>query len=146
MRDESLSEAWVKLTTGEMHIAATVGYLRQIENLMKCRRDAHGAEPDKGWSIHIEGAAGEMAFAKWAGKYWSGNLGDLKADDVGRFQVRTRAKHDWRLILHPSDPDDRIFIAVTGLAPSSANARSIGAIRAARTGMPSSCRTRRCNR
>jgi hypothetical protein len=58
-----------------------------------------------------------MAFAKWAGMYWAGNLGNLGADDVGAVQVRTRSRHDYDLILHPSDPDERAFVLVTGVAP-----------------------------
>lgn len=105
------------LSKGEMHLAATVGCLRQIENLAGCRRDAYGADPENGWTLHIEGAAGELAFAKWSKHYWSGNLGNLQADDVGRVQIRTRAKHGWELPIHPRDPDDRIFVLITGRAP-----------------------------
>lgn len=107
----------IVLSPVEMEIAAHVGARRQLENLIKHRQDAHGAPRDGGWSLHIEGAAGEMAVAKWANRHWNGNLGDLDADDVGRLQVRTRSRHDYELILHPSDPDDRAFILVTGLAP-----------------------------
>jgi hypothetical protein len=107
----------VSLTAAELHQAAMIAVQRQIENLFAGRRDAHGASRDVGWSLHIEGAAGEMAFAKWAGLYWSGNIGNLSADDVGATQVRTRSRHDYDLILHPSDPDNRVFVLVTGTAP-----------------------------
>jgi hypothetical protein len=109
---------FVELTPVEMEIAAFVAAKRQVENLTKCRIDAYGAPKDSGWSLHIEGAAGEMAVAKWSGRYWNGNLGDLGADDVGRLQVRTRSRHDYELIIHPSDRDDRAFVLVTGLAPN----------------------------
>ena len=108
----------VILTPGEMHVAATIGCLRQIENLGKRRSDAHGAPRDGGWQIHIEGAAGEAAVAKWLGRYWNGALGDLDADDVGTVQVRTTSRTDGCLILHDSDPDSRPFVLVTGVAPS----------------------------
>lgn len=106
----------IELTASELRVAALVACDRQIENLFKGRTDAHGFKAD-GWEIHIQGAAGEMAVAKWTRKYWSGNLGDLGADDVCKLQVRTRSRHDYELILHKSDPDDRAFILVTGLAP-----------------------------
>jgi hypothetical protein len=107
----------VELTPVEMEIAVLVAAKRQIENLTRCRQDKHGAPRDSGWSLHIEGAAGEMAVAKWSGRYWNGNLSDLDADDVGRVQVRTRSRHDYDLIIHPADPSDRAFVLVTGLAP-----------------------------
>ena len=107
----------IDLTETELEIAALVATKRQASNLCKRRPDAHGAKPDAGWSLHIEGACGEMAVAKWAGKYWNGAIGDLKADDVGKLQVRTRSNHAYDLIVHRSDPDDRAFVLVTGLAP-----------------------------
>ncbi len=41
-----------------------VGALRQIESIRLRLQDQYGADPDNAWSIHIEGAAGEMAAAK----------------------------------------------------------------------------------
>jgi hypothetical protein len=67
--------------------------------------------------LDIEGAAGEMAVAKLANIYWNGNMGNLKAADVGRLQVRTRSRDYYDLILHPTDPDDSAFILVVGKAP-----------------------------
>jgi hypothetical protein len=107
----------VDLTPVELELAAFIASKRQTENLFKRRPDAHGAPREGGWQLHVEGAAGELAVAKWADKFWSGNLGDLDADDVGRIQVRTRSRHDYDLIIHPSDPDNRAFVLVTGLAP-----------------------------
>jgi hypothetical protein len=107
----------IRLSEAEMLTAAIVGARRQAENLAKGRLDAHGARKANGWQLHIEGACGEMAFAKYADRYWTGNLGDLDADDVGRWQVRTRSEHSFDLILHRTDPDDRAFVLVTGTAP-----------------------------
>ena len=107
----------VVLTPQELMIAATVGVMRQITNLRDCRRDAHGAEAKYGWQYHIEGACGECAVAKACGAYWNGNLGNLKADDVGRLQVRAGSGEDYRLIIHDTDPDERKFVLVVGLAP-----------------------------
>ena len=92
--------------------------MRQVMNLTDGRTDAHGAAPDaSGWGLHIVGACGEMAVAKLLNKYWNGALGNLKADDVSMVQVRTRTKHTYDLIVHPSDPDDKMFVLVTGLPP-----------------------------
>jgi hypothetical protein len=98
-------------------MAAEMGITRQISNLMKGRPDAFGCAPNVGWQVHIEGCCGELAVAKYLNRYWSGNFEQLKADDVGDYQVRTADDHNKRLILHDTDPDDRIFILITGLAP-----------------------------
>ena len=106
----------VRLSPAEMMHAAMVGIMRQITNLRDGRQDAHGFN-GTGWSEHIEGAAGEMAVAKALGHYWSGNHGRLRADDVGRLQVRTRSRSDYDLIVHDTDSDDRAFVLVRGKAP-----------------------------
>lgn len=108
----------ITLTTAETYHAAMIGITRQVTNLRDCRTDAYGAEKDVGWQLHCEGACGEQAFAKFFGLYWSGAIGDLKADDVGYFQVRTNSRNNGDLILHYNDPDDRIFVLLTGLAPT----------------------------
>lgn len=108
----------VTLTASELTTAAMIGVRRQVQNLVRGRQDAHGRGPEDGWTPHIEGACGEMAVAKWMGLYWSGNMGELAADDVGGLQVRTASAVDSRLIVHPSDPDDRVFVLVTGRAPN----------------------------
>lgn len=107
----------VTLTWHEVRMAAEIGLIRQIQNLSNGRKDRFGCSPDEGWGPHIEGACGEMAVAKAFGIFWSGALGNLKADDVGKLQVRTRSKSHYELILHPDDYDDRPFVHVTGLAP-----------------------------
>jgi len=107
----------VSLTWGELGFAMWIGAVRQLQNLKAGRTDAHGRGADDGWTAHIEGAAGEMALAKAMGVYWSGALGNLKADDVGPLQVRTRSSHSYDLIVHKTDPDDRAFVLLTGRAP-----------------------------
>lgn len=108
----------ITLTDSELKLAATVAIERNIENIFEGRKHAHGFGGSNGWDNHIEGAAGEMAFAKFANKFWSGNIGNLDANDVGRVEVRTASDHNRRLIIHKRDPDDRAFVLVTGLAPT----------------------------
>ena len=98
--------------------AALVGVMRQITNLRDGRRDAHGASLSTGWQIHIEGACAEYAVAKHLGVFWNGNMGNLKADDVGPFQVRSTEHANGRLILHEGDPSDKLYVLVTGRCPS----------------------------
>jgi|ERR1700677_1913020 len=108
----------INLVAAEMTIAAMVGVMRQVTNLRDGRKDAHGASLSGGWQIHIEGACSEYAVAKYLGLFWNGNLGNLKADDVGPFQVRSTEHANGRLILHKGDPGDRLYVLVTGRCPS----------------------------
>jgi len=109
--------AIVKLNASEMMQAALIGVMRNVTNLRQGRVDAFGAESDRGWEYHIQGACGEYAVAKLLNAFYNGALGNLGADDVGNFQVRTRSKAHYELIIHPKDPDDRKFVLVTGCAP-----------------------------
>lgn len=105
----------VSLTPAEILSAAHTGIMRQTQNLKRNRKPAYGATNATDWQWHVEGALGECAVAKALGLYWTGNLGNLRATDVGRYQVRTRSRHDYDLILHPEDPDDDVYFLVTGL-------------------------------
>ena len=103
----------VSLSYAEILQGAMVGVMRQIQNLKAGRTHAHRAAPDKGWQMHLEGALGEMALAKHLDVY-VGGTGVLRGPDVGDCDVRTTAGADNRLILHPDDPDDRVFWLLTG--------------------------------
>lgn len=108
----------VTLTWPEMRLAAAVGIERAIQGMEKKFSPRYGCGLEENWRLNIEGAAGEMALAKFLSRFWSGNLGDLKADDVGQLQVRTSRRPNADLRLHPDDNDDKAFILLTGVAPS----------------------------
>lgn len=103
----------VTLTQWEMYVAGQAAVARQIENIGKSRKNAHGAPDRLAWQLHVEGCLGEIALAKYLGIYWSGK-GRLRAPDVGRMDVRTNKRHNGDLILHDDDPDDRPFWLLTG--------------------------------
>jgi hypothetical protein len=103
----------IDLSSWEMLMAAQAGVLRQVENLQKKRVPAYGVGVDNNWQIHIEGCMGEYALAKYLGIHWSGK-GQLRKPDVGEFDVRTASRDNYQLILHPEDPDDRIFWLICG--------------------------------
>lgn len=115
----------VALTDAEAEFAALVAFRRQIENLRRGRRNAHGAEVSRGWDYHVRGALGEAVVASWAGVPWSGNLGDLSADDVGSLQVRTRARITDDLMIQPNDKADRRYLLVVP-APGVLTYRIVG--------------------
>lgn len=107
----------VQLLATEMWMASQYGAMRQVENIKKKRKDVFGASVNEGWQINIEGALGECAVAKAFDLFWNGNIGNLKAPDVGKAQVRTTHHVRGRLILHKSPKDDPsdYFVLVTGL-------------------------------
>jgi hypothetical protein len=107
----------VDLEWFEVSRAALVGVSRNVEAMRKqCQN--RSTVPDD-WGIHILGALGECAFAKATNRYWNGSVNTFKrGGDVGRIQVRTRARHDHDLIVRPQDKSEDVFVLVTG-GPSS---------------------------
>jgi hypothetical protein len=99
----------------EMQHAAFAGVIRHLENMRAKRQSMYGEEADTNdWQRWIEGAAGEIAVAKYLNAYWPGS-GKVGAPDVGeRHDVRTTQNHNYKLILHDEDADERIFWLVTG--------------------------------
>jgi len=62
-----------------------------------------------------------VAVAKLLGKYWGGSVGTFQKQgdiDSCAVEVRTRRKHGWDLIIRDRDPDERVFVLVTGTAPN----------------------------
>ena len=103
----------IELSPHNLLMAGMVGISRQVKNLSRGVRDRYGCDSSQwGWQNHCNGACGELAFAKWKGKYWDGAMNDFAAPDVGAYQVRTSAKANQSLILHPGDSDDDLFVLV----------------------------------
>lgn len=107
----------VTLTPDELAEADRVAHARQFENLALGRPDAYGAAKHGGLDLHVSGARGERVVAKMLGRPWDGNLGNLKAADVGDVQVRTTTHKRGSLILHPKDGDDDLFYLVIDRSP-----------------------------
>lgn len=107
----------VELTWVEVWLGSEIGKLRQFESLRKGLPDKHGFEGG-GWEIHVQGACGEMAVAKALGMYYGGSVNTFKTGaDVGAFEIRTRSRSDYDLLVRPDDKEDAVFIHVTGQAP-----------------------------
>lgn len=107
----------VTLEWYEVQLAAQVGVQRQLEALRQQRPDRAGFRGD-GWGVHIEGAAGEMAFAKAAGRYWGATVNTFRfGGDVGDIQVRTRSDPGYEMLIRPNDRNDDVFYLVTGRIP-----------------------------
>lgn len=108
----------VTLNRNEILMAAFVGVRRQCESIIKGLKDAN-CETENGWQVHVEGALGELAFAKALGLYWDGSVNTFKTGaDVGGIQVRTRSKPSYELIVRDNDRDEDWFALVRGKCPT----------------------------
>ncbi len=100
-----------RLSRIELAVAAHVGCIREIASLT--RQQAHGST--NLWSDHVLGVCGEMVVCKLLGVYWEPTVNTFKAPDIGnRMQVRTRRRHSYDLLVRDDDPDDDVFVLVTG--------------------------------
>jgi hypothetical protein len=68
----------VTLRPFEIEMAATVGVQRHVRALALGKRPTDGVPADRLWQIHVEGALGELAFAKATGRYWGGSVGTYR--------------------------------------------------------------------
>ena len=105
----------VSLSSSQLYQDANVGVIRQVRNISDKRKPKYGAGDLNDWQIHIEGSCGEMVVSQYLNLYWDGNIGSLRANDVGHMEVRTRSKHHYDLIIHPDDKDEAKYILVTGI-------------------------------
>lgn len=79
------------------------------------RRNAHGlvADSHDSLQVHVLGALGELAVCRYLGY-----VGELTVDtyktaaDVGQYEVRTRSRPNYELIVRDDDPNDAVFILV----------------------------------
>jgi len=117
---EPFRDVKIKLTRYDTFCAATVGAKRQAESLYKKLPDKHGFDGADGWTIHIEGAAGELAVAKALNLFWDGTVNTFKrGGDIGdKLQVRTRSKDYYDLLIRQNDKDEDIFVLVVGQIPN----------------------------
>jgi hypothetical protein len=56
----------VSLTAAELFQAAFVGAFRRIDSISQSRTPTAGAPAEDAWTVDIEGACAELAFAKAA--------------------------------------------------------------------------------
>jgi hypothetical protein len=108
----------VVLNEHELDLAGGVGVRRQVSALAAGRKDRHGMKPEDGWKVHVEGACGELAVAKYLGKYWDGSVDTFRRlPDLGNVEIRTRSKHYYELIIRRDDDPEKFYVLVTGIAP-----------------------------
>jgi len=113
----------VELEWFEIAMASDIGVRRQIEAMRVNKKPAYGyrdgSKTQDEWEIHIQGACGECVVAKHCKMFWNGSVNTFKLPDLGcKIQVRTRRKHSYDLLVRPREPDNDIYILVTGVIGS----------------------------
>jgi hypothetical protein len=113
----------ILLTLAECLHAASVGAIRQYESFTANLTDRDGLIADcwggaSGVTIHVEGAAGEIATARALGLYYPAHVNNFHGPDLGvSTQVRTRYKHDYDLLIRSDDDERARYFLVTGTMP-----------------------------
>jgi hypothetical protein len=110
------------LTWPEIVQATIVGCMRQIDSLKKKSKQGNNRKDKDNWTPHIEGAAGELAVAKYCKGYWPGTVGNPEAPDVcinGQwYEVKTNTSRRWTdLIAMEKDTDVYSYIGVLSYLP-----------------------------
>jgi hypothetical protein len=109
----------VHLEPWELALAAKVGVARRAYAIAAGMRERDPGFIGRVWDANIEGAAGEIAFAKATDRYWDAYVGPVSPHrpDVGRYEVRTRSFADGLLTIKPGTADDVPFVLMRGRAP-----------------------------
>ena len=112
----------VVLTANEMYVASMVGLRRRLSSMSLGfleRNGAASASIAEAWYYNIVGAQGEMAGAKALGVYWPASINAAKSDPdmPPDWQVRTRGKSSYDLMIRKDDIDSHKYLLVTGTGP-----------------------------
>ena len=107
----------VRLTEMELSMAAHVAFIRQIVSMRKGYTPRWG-DVNRGWLNNLLGAFGEAAAAKYLGVYWGGGNNDIRASDVGDYEVRYNSYGDKAYLrINDQDKPAKKYILVTGEPP-----------------------------
>lgn len=82
------------------------------------KKDRPGIGKDNGWTLHIEGAAAEIAFARAVNIFFPATVNDSKNPDVGQVQVRNRYLHQYELPFRKGDDPQWPYVLITGKIPN----------------------------
>ena len=110
---------WVTLSTTEVMQASMVGIQWFMNGFEKGMQHKPPLPPEANALVNnIEGACGEMAYAKARGLYFEPRLTAYKGADFGdNVQVRTRSDHAYELMVRDNDNPEHFYVLVTGKAP-----------------------------
>lgn len=60
----------IVLNATELMVAAYIGSARNVQSVLGGAKPSAGMGMSNSWTANIEGAQGEMAVAKYLGRYW----------------------------------------------------------------------------
>jgi hypothetical protein len=98
----------IELTNAELMVASCVGSMRRVRSIG--RKNPYTTRSD--WDMDIDGAAAELAVAKYLNVYWIAGVNTFKAPDVAALQVRSTKRSNGRLIVHHNDNPTALFVLV----------------------------------
>jgi len=114
----------VRWTTSHLAWLETVAAARKEYAANTKAANRYQADQSKGRTLDLVGVIGEWAFGQWSGVPWAANTRPDYSGDVGRYEVRATPLTFGRLILHPADPDPRVFVlAIVSLTEQHATLR-----------------------
>jgi hypothetical protein len=107
----------VILNNVELMVAAQVGSMRRVASIQrKLNNKLHSAKSE--WAMDIDGAASEMAAAKYLNIYWVPTVNAGKAADVAGFQVRSTNHEHGKLVIRENDVKNEKYILVISQPPT----------------------------
>lgn len=112
----------VTLTPDDYSVVLHLSADRMIESLRAGRRDAVWDKDNwiHEYHIHILGAVGEIAFAKWIGEYprfGVKQFSGMDSDHAGDIEIRHRSSRDYDLKITDKDDPKRKYVLTRGLPP-----------------------------
>lgn len=110
----------VTLEKAEVLQATIVAVERVMESIAKGHQHKPPLKPDDNvLAMNIEGACGELAYAKARGVYYVPKVNTFKEADFGKkVQIRTRTDHSYDLLIRDNDDPEHFYVLVTGSLPT----------------------------
>lgn len=103
----------INLSTSDLQEADYIADMRFADAYLNGYADKHGLDSRNAQTVHTLGARGEKAAAVALSYRGPLTINTFKsAGDLGEFQVRTRSKHWYELIIRADDAD-AVFVLVT---------------------------------
>jgi len=105
----------VRLTKVELIVAGLVATMRRVSSMGNLNDQNYST--DSSFDLDIDGAASEMAFAKYMNVYYEPTVNTFKSPDVGKIQVRSTKHKTGKLIIRQRDKKNEIFVLVINENP-----------------------------
>jgi len=108
----------IELTDAEIRISVTVATDRIISSLRKGHKQKHGYDGGNLWEVNVNGAAAELAYAKFRKEYFSASVDTYKDADHGEVtQIRWTKHTRGKLIIREDDNPEHYYVLVVSPLP-----------------------------